>query len=326
MAAQRCTTGRCVTVCTTGQTECSGVCRDLQTDANNCGGCGTVCPSGQVCRTGVCRPSVRFDGTTASSWEARTAVPFGTPGFSDYSPAGSGFFYGLSSSSFSRFNESANTWTTLATPPTNFGAWPGPAWVGDFLYVFNTTSLYRYSISANTWTTPATGIASTSGNLTVHDTAGDIYSFTNDGRLVRYTPSTGAVRYYTTGHTSVSEPRVAYDPVSGLVYVVANFCDVNDFFAVNPTTGAVTSMPALPRSGCFNDPFCSDYSGHLYAVGPPDGSGDVWQYNTVTRAWTAMPGLGFSHGFNGGCTVNDTGYLYLTPGDDTRMSRRRLVP
>ena len=32
-------------ICSTGQTNCSGVCVDLTTDPDNCGSCGTVCPS-----------------------------------------------------------------------------------------------------------------------------------------------------------------------------------------------------------------------------------------------------------------------------------------
>src|SRR5450432_2165953 len=39
---------------------CNGVCADVTTDPNNCGGCGTVCPSAQVCAptdagSGICQ-------------------------------------------------------------------------------------------------------------------------------------------------------------------------------------------------------------------------------------------------------------------------------
>jgi hypothetical protein len=44
----------CRTVCGSGQTNCSNVCRDLQSDVNNCGTCGNVCGSGQVCSAGAC--------------------------------------------------------------------------------------------------------------------------------------------------------------------------------------------------------------------------------------------------------------------------------
>ena len=39
--------------CPTGRTNC-GSCRDLQTDAENCGACGNICGAGQLCRRGVC--------------------------------------------------------------------------------------------------------------------------------------------------------------------------------------------------------------------------------------------------------------------------------
>jgi hypothetical protein len=41
--------------CPTGQTLCSGTCRNLSSDNNNCGACGTTCPSGQTCCKGTCR-------------------------------------------------------------------------------------------------------------------------------------------------------------------------------------------------------------------------------------------------------------------------------
>jgi len=42
--------------CATGQTCCQtpAGCRDLGSDANNCGGCGFVCPTGQRCVQGAC--------------------------------------------------------------------------------------------------------------------------------------------------------------------------------------------------------------------------------------------------------------------------------
>ena len=47
-----CVSGTCN--CPSGQTNCSGVCRDLDTDDNHCGACGTPCPSGSSCEDGEC--------------------------------------------------------------------------------------------------------------------------------------------------------------------------------------------------------------------------------------------------------------------------------
>jgi hypothetical protein len=40
--------------CLTGETECDGVCIDIQDDADNCGSCGNECRTGFACCSGVC--------------------------------------------------------------------------------------------------------------------------------------------------------------------------------------------------------------------------------------------------------------------------------
>jgi len=44
--------------CASGQSDCSGVCRDLQSDAQNCGTCGNACAAGFTCQAGSCKPVV----------------------------------------------------------------------------------------------------------------------------------------------------------------------------------------------------------------------------------------------------------------------------
>ena len=41
--------------CPAGQTNCNGVCHDLQTDESNCGACGASCGGVQGCCSGVCK-------------------------------------------------------------------------------------------------------------------------------------------------------------------------------------------------------------------------------------------------------------------------------
>ena len=45
----------CDTCAPAGLTDCSGVCRDLGSDAANCGACGTTCPADMFCSNGTCQ-------------------------------------------------------------------------------------------------------------------------------------------------------------------------------------------------------------------------------------------------------------------------------
>jgi hypothetical protein len=54
------------TSCASGQTLCSGVCRNTQADTSNCGTCGHVCGSGQTCNNGVCTGSAPSGTTTTN--------------------------------------------------------------------------------------------------------------------------------------------------------------------------------------------------------------------------------------------------------------------
>jgi hypothetical protein len=42
------------TLCPCGEVQCSGTCKNLQTDAANCGACGTKCGAGEICTNGSC--------------------------------------------------------------------------------------------------------------------------------------------------------------------------------------------------------------------------------------------------------------------------------
>src|SRR5260221_3179875 len=65
-----CSAGKCVIVCTPGQTECpagSGNCVDLTKDRTNCGGCGVACASGQICTSSACQISCHSGLTLCGS-------------------------------------------------------------------------------------------------------------------------------------------------------------------------------------------------------------------------------------------------------------------
>jgi hypothetical protein len=55
---QICRTGRCMTGCFFGETNCFDGCYNLSYDAQNCGTCGNTCPFGLVCNRSVCSPPV----------------------------------------------------------------------------------------------------------------------------------------------------------------------------------------------------------------------------------------------------------------------------
>ncbi|MEZ4394964.1 MAG: hypothetical protein R3A48_28135 [Polyangiales bacterium] len=59
--------------CATGQNLCSTACRDLQSDASNCGACGNACPTGQTCNAGVCRVACLMGETLCGSTCVNTA-------------------------------------------------------------------------------------------------------------------------------------------------------------------------------------------------------------------------------------------------------------
>lgn len=61
--------------CAAGQTNCDGICADLQTDPANCGGCGVQCGVGQICLNGSCTtdPDADGDGFTVGQGDCNDA-------------------------------------------------------------------------------------------------------------------------------------------------------------------------------------------------------------------------------------------------------------
>jgi len=277
----------------------------------------------------------RFDGTTGTAWEVRATGGSDVPGFSDYSPPGSAFFFMLDRNAFMKYDGASDAWTSKATPPANMGVWPSQAWVGDSLYVVRNGAVYRYAIGTDAWTTPvASGVVDTSDSMTTHDDSGFVYAMAADGSqvIVQYEIATGTVKTFPGPATPLAnEPRLGWDAVTRKLYVAPSYSEP-DLYSFDPATGTVTKLTDVPGVGGpgtgtgMGDPFCSDRSGHLYAIGDTgcSDSSSVFQYDTRTDTWKAVPDLPFNHGCNGACTVTDDGWLYLTDGDTTSLARLKL--
>ena len=141
--------------------------------------------------------------------------------------------------------------------------------------------------------------------------------------MVKYNIAANTVTYIpSTVGSGAFEPRVAFDPTTGLVYL-APYYYYGDFISYNPTTGVFTALPPHPRAH-MNDIFCSDRSGHIYAAGSSSGT-EMWQYDIATAVWARIPDFPGDHGNNGSCTVSDDGFLWVTSGSGTLFARLPLL-
>jgi hypothetical protein len=290
-----------------------------------------------ACSSGKSGP--HFNGQTDASWETLPAASgnLSSPGFSDYTPGGKQGVYALESTTLAAFDGSAWTADTdLAAPIDDLGSWSGPAWVGDNLYILKNNKVYAYSIAGDSWTTLLdTGVPSTDNAQMAHDDHGNVWTVESDSpnHIVEYDPVANAITTFdSTGLGGyVYEPRVAWDPAAQRLYIGPAY-DSPDLYAFDPKTGDVTQKTSVPDVAGnvgtgMGDPFCSDRSGHLYAIGDDgcDASASMFQYDTKTDTWSRLPDVPFGdHGCDGACTVSDDGWLYFTSGDGNNFSRLKL--
>jgi len=61
-----CVDGICQVSCTPGTTNCGGACRNLKSDADNCGGCGRLCPDNATCVAAQCKVTCASGQTECS--------------------------------------------------------------------------------------------------------------------------------------------------------------------------------------------------------------------------------------------------------------------
>jgi hypothetical protein len=246
-------------------------------------------------------------------------------GWSDYSPAGSAFFFAVGGA-MQRHDDAADTWVALSTPPSpGIDHYAGGAWYGGHIYAINNGFVSDFTVSTNSWVTTGSGIAPTYQSMSTHDDAGNIYALTSDStyRIVQFVVSTSAVNYFAGPAIVPYEPRAAWDSLSHKLYFAPRF-DNGALYSFDPTTKTVALLGSNPDGG-MNDVFCSDRSGHLYAAGGAtgcSGTNSMWQYDVATNSWKRIPDLPFDHGCTGACTVTDDGWLYMTDGATPSHSAR----
>jgi hypothetical protein len=267
----------------------------------------------------------RFSSGFTGSWSTTSAVPAGFSsgmGISGYLPGGgSATMYVLDSSAMAQYTTSSDTYTTLTGPPTSFSSWPSVAWFGNALWAMTGTSVLRYDIPTDTWTTPATGLIVATSSQTTNDDAGHIWGYTSDSALLEYdTTSSTTMTYTLPTPTSFIEPRIVFDSCSGLLYLTSYA--TTSFYSYDPATGTQTALTGLPGGLEFQDGFCGDRSGHIYAA--TDGS-PMYEYTISTDTWTALPSGGLTGTVESACGVGADGFLYATdPGAGSTMYRIQL--
>jgi len=168
--------------------------------------------------------------------------------------------------------------------------------------------------------------------MTHHD-SGNVWamSSTSPYPMVKYDPAANTITTYPTTITAVEEPRIGWDPVSKKLYVAPGY-DLPLLYSFDPGTGDFVAEASVPAAGGgtgtgMGDPFCSDRSGHLCAIGDTgcDDSATMFQYDIQTDSWKRIPDVAFSnHGCAGACTVSDDGWLYFTDGESGEFSRLQL--
>jgi hypothetical protein len=223
--------------------------------------------------------------------------------------------------SFDSYVLASNTYPTLASAPIGFQGYGSGAWVANAVWSITSAAVIRYDISTNSWTTPISGLTTTYSIQTTNDDAGNIWSYASPSMLIAYNIVTGAASYQslTTGVSGI-EPRISYDSCTGLLYL-SDYA-TTEFYSYDPASGTEVTLPSLPGGLQFQDGFCGDHSGHIFAV---TISAQMYQYTISTGTWAAMPTGGPVGEYNSACGVGSDGYLYASdPASSSAMYRIQL--
>jgi hypothetical protein len=287
-------------------------------------GTGTVTSADIISVTVSCATDCgRFTSGYSGAWSTVAADPFSDGmGMSGYLPAGAtATMYPLYFSEMDQYSSATNTYTALAAPPVEFSDWPSAAYISGSLWVATGGDIIGYDIATNTWTTAATGLTIATLSQTTNDDSGNLWTFSSESTLLEYDTltSTSSSHALKTALTYV-EGRIVYDSCSDLLYITSY--NQTAFYSYSPSTGVQTTLAGLPGGLYFQDGFCGDRSGHIFAV--IDGS-PMYQYTIATNTWVAMPSGGVVGNAESACGVGSDGYLYATdPGESTTMYRIKL--
>jgi hypothetical protein len=264
----------------------------------------------------------RFMTGYTGAWSTVAVDPFTDGmGMSGYVPAGATatlyLLYGFGTE-VDQYSSSSNTYTPLAAAPTEFPDWPSAAWLGNALWGITGGDVVRYDIAAGTWTTPTTGLTVATYNQTTNDDSGNLWTYASNTDLLEYNTSSAVSTMHTlTMALTGDEPRIVFDSCSGLLYVTEYLTTA--FYSYDPVTGVQTALAGLPGGADFQDGFCGDRSGHIFAV---TDSATAYQYTISTNTWVALPAGGVIGTQESACGVGADGYLYATdPGEDSTMYR-----
>jgi hypothetical protein len=279
------------------------------------------------CYSGSSGGCGRFTTGYKGAWST-VGAPFpigfsGGMGMSGYVPAGGTDTTYLSfNSSFTSYATGTDTYTTLTASPASFPSYGSTAWFAGALWASASTSIIRYDLTAGTWSTPATGLTSTGfSRQTTNDDAGNIWSYSTESSLLEYNISASTTTYHTlTNPLTGSEPRIVFDSCDGLLYLSDYF--TVPFYSYDPVSGTQKKLTGLPLSTDFQDGFCGDRSGHIFAV---TSGATMYQYTIATDTWVAMPSGGVVGSATSACGVGADGYLYATdPSVASTMYRIQL--
>ncbi len=261
-----------------------------------------------------------FGGTYGTSWTRLNSPP--DYGYSLMSWMGDDmdYLWNTYGSRQQYYDVSTGSWNRVSSGTPCNRPWNSMAPYDGDLWMIGCSNVYNYDISTDTWTTMASYGGGDDYNMTVADCDGNIYGYSNNGRLIIYNVDTDTVSEVNSGYGSLYETRLAYDPTEEAVYFGAYAAP--NLYRYDVNTGSFSRMTSIAES-TLNDIFCGDWSGHLYAAGGSSGT-SMWQYDMASNSWSNITNLPVDHGNNGSCTVSSDGYLYVSNGSGGELRRLDL--